>query len=190
MTQSQLLVSSLVEIHNFHTHMQKSTIITISLIVLVIAGILFFSSSDNKQAAVPSSEMDTFAQCISDSEAILYGAWWCPHCEEQREMFGVSEQFLPYQECSLPNSKNQNLICKKAEIQVYPTWIFRDGTKVEGSLSFDEISKHTNCPLPSELAGDATEKVVITPENEEGATTTDDVDEGTEKASSTEETAE
>ena len=96
--------------------MKKSSIITISLIVLLFAGILFFSSDDTSTPP-PSSELDAFAQCITDSGATLYGAWWCPHCEAQREMFGTSEQYLPYQECSLPSSKSQNLVCKKAGIE-------------------------------------------------------------------------
>ena len=28
---------------------------------------------------------DAFARCLSDRGVKMYGAWWCPHCKEQKE---------------------------------------------------------------------------------------------------------
>src|SRR5687767_6111588 len=39
------------------------------------------------------------AERLDDSGAIFYGASWCPHCQEQKAMFGASADRLPYVEC-------------------------------------------------------------------------------------------
>ncbi len=31
---------------------------------------------------------DKFAQCLATKQAKMYGLYWCPHCIEQKEMFG------------------------------------------------------------------------------------------------------
>ena len=32
---------------------------------------------------------DSFAQCLATKQAKMYGLYWCPHCVEQKEMFGA-----------------------------------------------------------------------------------------------------
>src|ERR1700756_4791741 len=44
---------------------------------------------------------DDFARCISAKGAKMYGAFWCPHCEEQKEQFGSSFQYVNYVECGV-----------------------------------------------------------------------------------------
>lgn len=91
---------------------------------------------------------DAFATCIADSGATFYGAFWCPHCSDQKKEFGDSKDLLPYVECD-PNGQNANpQACQAAGVEQYPTWVFADGTKVSGLQSFDELSKATSCPLP------------------------------------------
>ena len=31
---------------------------------------------------------DGFAKCLATKQAKMYGLYWCPHCIEQKEMFG------------------------------------------------------------------------------------------------------
>ena len=40
------------------------------------------------------------AERLADSDALFYGASWCPHCQEQKALFGASQDRLPYVECS------------------------------------------------------------------------------------------
>lgn len=93
---------------------------------------------------------DPFASCIADSGAIFYGAFWCPHCQDQKELFGDSVDLLTYVECDANGKNPDPQACAAAGIESYPTWIFADGTKVTGVQSFDELSKATSCPLPGE----------------------------------------
>ena len=95
-------------------------------------------------------KLDTFASCINDSGAIFYGAFWCPHCQNQKAMFGASAKLLPYVECSTPDGKGQIPLCTEAGITGYPTWEFVGGVRENGEVSLARLSELTNCPLPVE----------------------------------------
>jgi len=32
---------------------------------------------------------DAFAKCLASKQAKMYGLYWCPHCIDQKEMFGT-----------------------------------------------------------------------------------------------------
>lgn len=56
--------------------------------------------------------------------AKMYGAWWCPHCEEQKLLLG-KEAFsrINYVECAdTQNPQQQTDVCHQAKIEGYPTW--------------------------------------------------------------------
>jgi uncharacterized membrane protein len=64
------------------------------------------------------------AEHLDDEGALFYGASWCPHCQEQKRLFGASVGRLPYIECSPagPNTP-QAPSCSSAGIKSYPTWV-------------------------------------------------------------------
>lgn len=92
-------------------------------------------------------ELDDFARCINQSGAKFYGAFWCPHCQDQKEMFGNSERLLPYIECSTPSGQGTTSECQQAGIEAYPTWQWPDASRETGSLSLDYIAGKTGCKL-------------------------------------------
>jgi hypothetical protein len=92
-------------------------------------------------------QYDAFASCVGKSGAKIYGAYWCPHCNDQKHMFGNSWRFIGYVECSTPDGKNQTEACAAAGIKSYPTWVFKDGTRNMGAMSFEELAAKTDCPL-------------------------------------------
>lgn len=116
-----------------------SWIIVVVAVVLIIAGMVWYSSRPGAH--------DAFASCIQESGAKFFGAFWCPHCQTQKAMFGKSAKLLPYVECSTPNGKAQLEICKDNKVETYPTWHFKDGTVKTGTLSFTELSVLTSCPI-------------------------------------------
>jgi len=90
---------------------------------------------------------DDFAQCLTDSGAKMYGAYWCPHCDDQKNTFGKSFNHVDYIECD-PRGDNANpAACEAAGIQGYPTWIFSDGERASGSLPLRELAFRTGCVL-------------------------------------------
>lgn len=115
------------------------------ILVLVIIGGAVFAIARGSNAP---GKYDQFAQCIQESGAKFYGAFWCPHCQATKGMFGKSAKLLPYVECSTPDGKDQLPICTDANVEGYPTWIFADGTRLTGERTFEELSEKTNCPLP------------------------------------------
>lgn len=93
-------------------------------------------------------KLDTFAACIKDSGTLFYGAFWCPHCQNQKAMFGASAKLLPYIECSTPDANGQLQICTDAGVEGYPTWKFPDGTTRSGEVPLADLAEATNCALP------------------------------------------
>ena len=80
---------------------------------------------------------------LSRSDAKMYGASWCPHCQEQKAMFGLAASRLPYVECS-PGGQGQPqaAICRNLNITVYPTWII-NGKRTEEVLSMQQLAEAT-----------------------------------------------
>lgn len=97
-----------------------------------------------------SHRYDSFAKCLKDRHVLMYGAYWCPHCAEQKEKFGASFKYAPYVECGIPgNTRGEQEVCKDAGIKHFPTWQFPPvGERVEQVLSLDDLSDRTGCPLP------------------------------------------
>ena len=124
--------------------MKKGTLIFWGFILfLVVAGLgssVLIKSGPGK--------LDTFAQCLEEKGAIFYGAFWCPHCQAQKRMFGNSANLLPYVECSTPDGQNQLQVCIDKQIQQYPTWDFADGSRLTGEVPLAQLAEKTECILP------------------------------------------
>ncbi len=129
----------------------KSTLITSIIIILIVAalvGVMVYASSErNKKQEALGAALTPFATCLKDSGAVFYGAFWCPHCQEQKALFGSASDSLPYVECSMENGQDTTQICLDKKIQRYPTWEF-NGERVEGVLGLTELSQRTGCQLP------------------------------------------
>ena len=119
--------------------MNKTGIILIIVIILIS---VFYMYNQNQPG-----QLDEFAQCISDSGAKFYGAFWCSHCQTQKSMFGNSQKLLPYIECSTLDGNGQTAICQQNNIESYPTWEWADGNRQTGKVSLQELAQKTNCQL-------------------------------------------
>ena len=111
--------------------------------IAIFAGIYFLLSKSSEPG-----KLDTFAQCLKDKSAVFYGAFWCPHCQNQKAMFGKSVKLLPYVECSTSDGKGQLAVCKEKNVTGYPTWEFSDGSRESGEVSLEKLSEKASCPLP------------------------------------------
>ena len=92
--------------------------------------------------------LDAFAKCLAAKPAKMYGAYWCPHCADQKEMFESSFQYVPYVECGVPGSRDEAQACKDAGIKHFPTWEFAGGERQEGTLPLQMLGTKTGCSLP------------------------------------------
>lgn len=69
---------------------------------------------------------------LDDTGARFYGAYWCPHCQQQKALFEASVDRLPYVECS-PGGRGtpMSAACVANNIRDFPTWIV-DGRRHPG----------------------------------------------------------
>lgn len=81
------------------------------------------------------------AQHLTKIGAVKYGAYWCPHCFDQKQLFG-KEAFaeITYIECA-PDGKNpQPSVCQAAQIKGFPSWIINNKL-YEGTVSLEQLAK-------------------------------------------------
>ena len=123
---------------------KKAVIITGGMIGLVLAPIIIYAAAVSQRNK---GQYDQLAQCLTQNDTKMYGAYWCSHCQTQKRTFGKSFEKINYIECSLPGGKTQTEQCREAAIKSYPTWEFADGSRLEGEISLDTLAKKTGCEL-------------------------------------------
>ena len=113
----------------------------LAAIAAVVIGFLIWSDSQPGQ-------YDALANCLKDKGVKFYGAFWCPHCQAQKKMFGSSAKLLPYVECSTLDGKAQTQACIDKNVSSYPTWEFADGSRLTGEVPLEQLAEKTSCALP------------------------------------------
>ena len=91
---------------------------------------------------------DGFAKCLASKQVKMYGLYWCPHCAEQKEMFGKAFQYVPYVECAIKGGSGITQECKAAGLKLFPSWQFGTNPPKEGVFPMQELSDKTGCALP------------------------------------------
>ena len=122
-----------------------SLLITLGSIIVVVGGIVLLA---NRPGSEEAGQFDKLAQCLTDKGAKFYGAYWCPHCAEQKKQFGSSIKKIAYVECAIPgNNAGQTQACQDAKIENYPTWIFADGTRMTGVQRPSILAEKSGCSV-------------------------------------------
>lgn len=118
------------------------------LILILFLGVIFILGYIIFKPKVSNNfyNLEEFAKCLTNKGAVMYGAYWCPHCKEQKKMFGSAFQYIKYVECT---EKVQE--CLNKNIKGYPTWIFKDGSRLEGEQSLEVLSEKTGCELKENI---------------------------------------
>ena len=103
--------------------MSKKTVILTASIVIIIAGVLIFKPQvSGFVTAGHDYSLDSFTECLAESNAVMYGAYWCPHCEDQKEWFGEAFDYINYVECDPRGKGGTPRLCEAKGIRGYPTW--------------------------------------------------------------------
>ncbi|MEI6529022.1 MAG: hypothetical protein WCN88_01280 [Candidatus Falkowbacteria bacterium] len=129
---------------------KKMKIISILLAsAIIVVAVLVYSNSKSKTNLniqnTNSNSSVSFAQCLKNQGALFYGAFWCSHCQNQKAMFGSDAKDLPFVECSTPDGQGQLAICQQNNIPGYPTWVFKDGSRLSGELTLTQLAEKTGC---------------------------------------------
>lgn len=147
------------------TGMEQKIIIGVVAVLIIgaVGSFFFLPQQAGNGSTVPAGTYTALAQCIADSGATFYGAYWCPHCNNQKKMFGDAADLLPYVECSTADGKGQLAVCKDAGVTGYPTWEFPDRSRQAGEVPLATLAAKTGCTLPEgsvqvgvDVTGDAT----------------------------------
>lgn len=80
-----------------------------------------------------------------------YGAFWCPHCYSQKQLFG-QEAFskINYVECDPAGKNPQRDACTQADVQSYPTWEI-NGEIYRGTQSLEQLAEASGYEGPTEF---------------------------------------
>ncbi len=83
------------------------------------------------------------AEHLDAEGATMYGAFWCPHCADQKDLFGSAVDDVPYVECDPEGENAQPQLCRDKDIEGYPTWEI-DGELYPGTRSLEELAQLSN----------------------------------------------
>ncbi|KAF7829017.1 thiol-disulfide oxidoreductase LTO1 [Senna tora] len=133
----QLFVASLV-ILTLNTSYGNSMSISSSMAVIELP---YYGT----EITTPSSPFAlSLARHLHSIGAKMYGAFWCSHCLEQKEMFGrEAAKLLDYVECFPEGYRTGTKIikaCTDVKIEGFPTWII-NGQVLSGEKELTELAQ-------------------------------------------------
>jgi hypothetical protein len=119
----------------------RGRLIWAGMVLVLVAGYIGFWYHSNRR-------YDEFAKCLASRQAKMYGLYWCPHCADQKAMFGKSFRYVPYVECAIKDSHELAPGCTAAGVKLFPAWQFGTSKPIEGVFPMQELSDKTGCKLP------------------------------------------
>lgn len=82
------------------------------------------------------------AKYLQSTGGRMYGAFWCPHCQRQKELFGREAwKYVNYSECAAKGYRSEFAQCIEKGVDGYPTWQFGNGKTQGGEMELIEIAK-------------------------------------------------
>ena len=82
----------------------------------------------------------SLAKHLKTKGAVIYSAYWCPHCHDQKELFGKeATKELKVIECASDGENSQADLCNIKGITGYPSWEI-NGKIYSGIISLEELS--------------------------------------------------
>ncbi|MCO5561981.1 hypothetical protein L7F22_015607 [Adiantum nelumboides] len=132
--------------------------VTVAAAVILV---LSFAYADIAPAATGSGDIDlppvepqittssssatlSLAKHLQSIGAKMYGAFWCSHCYEQKQMFGrEAMKYVDYVECYPEGYKRGVKIakaCESAKIDGFPTWVIK-GQVLSGEQELSQIAR-------------------------------------------------
>jgi hypothetical protein len=81
--------------------------------------------------------------------AKMYGAYWCSHCFNQKQLFGKEAwPKVNYIECAADAPGAQTKVCDQAKIKGYPTWEI-NGRQYPGTMSMFKLARASGYKGPT-----------------------------------------
>lgn len=120
----------------------------LSALLIVGALHMHFSGIFDAAAGPEKPAIAALSDHLTDTDAKFYGAFWCPRCQQQKDLFEASVKRLPYVECSPQGRQGPtNPACTVRNISNYPTWIIKD-RRHTGVLSLERLADLSGFEIP------------------------------------------
>ncbi len=117
--------------------MQKKYLVWgLGILILILGAWYVFSDSTNST----SSGAEALATCLTQKGMTMYGTEWCPHCQQQKKLFGIAFADVNYVDCDRSPG-----VCQQEGVEAYPTWKYQ-GQKYLGTQSLEKLAAISGCP--------------------------------------------
>ena len=126
---------------------------------VIIGGLIWSTSVDPSNAidtSIPNEKVSPiitsssslqkieFAKYLSENNIVMYSAYWCPHCHDQKQLFGKQAvQELKVIECAQDGKNNQHELCKTKGIDGFPSWEIK-GKIYSGTRDLKDLAEITS----------------------------------------------
>lgn len=121
-----------------------------AVIVTVLSGGCLVLRPPPAVKAPPPRDPVALAQCLRERHYLVYGAWWCGHCDDQKKIFGVAGlPALNYTECYPDKGTDETPECQAMKFAKFPTWVLPDGRRISHFLTLDQLAALSGCPWPA-----------------------------------------
>ena len=101
--------------------------------------------------AISSPEKIKLAEHLTNEGAVMYNAYWCPHCHDQKEMFGKeASSKLNLVECAKDGFNNKRELCESKGITGFPSWEI-NGSIDSGVKTLKELAELSNYQNPEDF---------------------------------------
>ena len=90
-----------------------------------------------------------FAKFLSEKNIKMYSAYWCPHCHDQKQLFGKQAvKELKVVECAQDGKDNQHKLCREKQIEGFPSW------EIKGEI-YSGVKNLNDLAIMTEYKGDS-----------------------------------
>ena len=84
-----------------------------------------------------------FAQFLKENNIVMYSAYWCPHCHDQKQLFGQEAvKELKVVECASDGKDNEYELCQTKGIEGFPSWEI-NGEIISGTRELNDLVRKT-----------------------------------------------
>ena len=81
-----------------------------------------------------------FAKFLRENNIVMYSAYWCPHCHDQKQLFGKEAvKELKVVECAEDGKNNNYKLCQTKGIEGFPSWEI-NGEIYSGTRDLNELA--------------------------------------------------
>ncbi|MAR05931.1 MAG: thioredoxin [Cyanobium sp. NAT70] len=91
------------------------------------------------------------AEHLTNSGAVIYTAYWCSHCTDQKKMFGKeASQKLKIVECAPDGRNSETSLCQRKGIEGFPSWEI-NGKLDSGVKPLDRLAELSGYKGPTDF---------------------------------------